>query len=107
MLYRTSFDRLGSQEFYYVPFFILPVVVFSLCKLVKPLFDANPAAVVSIVTADGIRWLIGRLGFIFRDAFRLSARGLLQNLPGCWYFGQSPEAFKGLVNLAPDLKCNT
>ena len=106
MLYRTSFDRSGSQEFYYVPFFIFLVVVFSLCKIVKPFFDSNPAAVVSIVTTNGIGGLIV-WAFIFRDAFRSDAGGLLQNLPGCWYFGQSPECFKVLINLAPDLGCNT
>ena len=90
-----------------MPFFIFPMVVFSLCKLVKPFFDANPAAVFSIVTSDGIRGLIGRLAFIFRNAFRFGAGGLLQNLPGCWYFDQFPECFKVLINLAPDLGCNT
>ena len=90
-----------------MPFFIFPVVVFNLCKVVKPFFDSNPAAVVSVVTVDGIRGLIGRLAFIFCKAFRFGAGGLLQNLPGCWYFGQSSECFKGLMNLAPDLGCNT
>mgnify|MGYP001613280093 CR=1 FL=1 len=97
----------GFQEFYYVPFFIFPVVVFSFRKLVKPFFDANPAAVLSIVAADGVCGIIGRLASIFRDAFRFGAGGLLQNLPGCWSFDQSPEAFKGLINLAPDPGCNT
>ena len=89
-----------------MPFFIFPVVVFSLCKLVKPFFDSNPAAVVSVVASDGIGGLIV-WAFIFRNAFRFGAGGLLQNLPGCRYFGQSPEYFKGLINLAPDLECST
>ena len=94
-----------------MPFFIAPVG-FSGCGsvrriFVKPFFDANPAAVVSIITSDGVRGFIGCLAFIFRDAFRFGAAGLLQNLPGCWSFDQSPEAFKGLINLAPDLGCNT
>ena len=107
MQLRTSFDLSGLQEFYYVPFFIFPVVVFSLCELVKPFFDANPAAVVSIVTSDGVRGFIGCLAFIFRNAFSFGEGGLLQNLPGCWSFDQSPECFKGFINLAPDLGCNT
>ena len=73
-----------------MPFFIFPVVVFSLCKVVKPFFNANPAAVVSVVASDGIGGLIV-WAFIFRDALRFGASGLLQNLPGCWDFGQSPE----------------
>ena len=90
-----------------MPFFIFTVVVFRLCKVVKPFFDSNPAAVVSIVATDGISGFIGCLAFIFRDAFRFGAGGLLQNLPERWYFGQSPERFKGLINLAPNLGCNT
>ena len=89
-----------------MPFFIFPGVVFSFCKLVKPFFDSNPAAVVSVVASDGIGGLI-ILAFVFRDAFRFGAGGLLQNLPGCWDFGQSPKALKGLINLAPELGCNT
>ena len=91
-----------------MPFFIAPVG-FSGCLrgiLVKPFFDANPTAVVSIVTADGVGGLIV-LATIFRDILNIGAGELLQNLPRCWSFCQSPEAFKGLMNLAPDLGCNT
>ena len=94
-----------------MPFFIVPVG-FPDCGsvrriFVKPFFDANPAAVISIVTTDGVGGLIVCLAFIFRNAFRFGAGGLLQNLPGCWSLDPSPEDFKGFINLAPDLGCNT
>ncbi len=86
MQLRTSFDLSGLQEFYYVPFFIFPVVVFSLCKIVKPFFDAHPAAVVGIVTPDGVRGFISRLAVTFRDVISFGVVCLRQDLPGCWLF---------------------
>lgn len=91
-----------------MPFFI-PPVGFSGCLrgiLVKPFFDSNPTAVVSVVASDGISGLIVWAS-IFRDVLNFGAGELLQNLPGCWSFGQFPEAFKGFINLAPDLGRNT
>lgn len=107
MLFRTSFDRSGSQEFYYVPFFFSGVGILSCWVIAEPFFDANPAAMISIVAADGICGFISRLAFIFRDAFRFWEVLLRWNFPGCWLFKQSPECCKGLINLAPDLGCNT
>ena len=90
-----------------MPFFFFEVAVFGCGVIVEPLFNANPAAVISIVTADGIRGFISRLAFIFSDGFRFGAVLLRQNLPGRWLFKQSPECFKGLINLAPDSGSNT
>ena len=69
-----------------MPFFFFEVAVFGCGVIVEPLFDSNPAAVIGIVAADGIRGLISRLAFIFSDVFSFGAVLLPQNLPGCWLF---------------------
>lgn len=69
-----------------MPIFFFEVPVFRFSIIVKPLFDTNPAAVLSIVTADSVGGFIGRLAFILSDGLSLGTAVLRQNLPGYWSF---------------------
>ena len=89
-----------------MPSFIF-LVIFCWGVIVKPFSDTYPAAVIGVVAADGVGGLVSHLAFIFRHALGFRANGWCQNLPGCRSFKQSPECFKGLINLAPDLGGNT
>lgn len=91
-----------------MPFFIFGTEIFGRWVVVEPFFDANPAAMHSVITRNGFGWLIGRLkDSLFRFLRRFRAKSFFSTLPERWLLKQSPERIKGFINLAPDAGSNT
>ena len=91
-----------------MPIFIFGLIVFGCSVIVKPLFDARPAAPIGIIAGDGVRWLVNRLGEdLFWFLRRSGVKIFYLRSPESWLPEQSPERFKGLINLSPDGRGNT